>query len=599
MKNFIYLLVISLFIGLSACEDILDKKPLDIISDEDVWNDETLTTAYLAECYATTYVFQNVNKDNVWNNLWWGDGGPAPMFINELSDESKAVWFPFAYGYKFGGLNINGGLFEWWEDAYNVIRSLNIMIQKIPDTQFSEEFKKQYLAEARFLRAFNYFEMVKRYGGVPLIVSPQNIDTPEEELYRKRNKEQDIYDFILNELDEIEDDLSVEDIGRATKYAALALKNRAALYAGSIAKYGGVQLDGVVGIPATEASRYFQLAYDAAKDVMGGGFALYNQNPDKAANFRALFMDGDNEEKIFVRRHGSDNSMGGEAVGTGWAYDFFQTPAPNGWGAGNQNGAYLEMAEEFEYVDGSSGKLDRALIQQGVWSMEDLWKNKDPRFYATLYTQGTLWKGSLLQLYYGVQTPDGNIIENGSYMGVLAKGNAYWNPGLTGFGVLKYLDENYNASAGALNGTWAQTETDWIVFRYAEILLNYAEAAYELDKPNDALGAINQVRERAGISQLTSVDMDAIRHERKVELAFEGHRYWDVRRWRNATTVLSVNGSGLRYIYDYETGNYKLLVINDIDGTVQPPAFYERNYYLPITIRRTGSNPNLVENPGY
>lgn len=113
------------------------------------------------------------------------------------------------------------------------------------------------------------------------------------------------------------------------------------------------------------------------------------------------------------------------------------------------------------------------------------------------------------------------------------------------------------------------------------------------------MDAVNQIRTRAGIATLASVDREKIRHERKVELAFEGHRYWDLRRWRIAESVLSVNRSGIRYILDFTTRKYKLQVLDNIDGTVNPPKFYSYNYYFPITLSRTGNNPNLVENPGY
>jgi hypothetical protein len=160
------------------------------------------------------------------------------------------------------------------------------------------------------------------------------------------------------------------------------------------------------------------------------------------------------------------------------------------------------------------------------------------------------------------------------------------------------MDENHGNLIGS-NGDWATSSTNWIVFRYGEVLLNYAEAAFNLGKTGDALDAVNQIRARAGIAPLTALTRDQIRHERKVELAFEGHRYWDVRRWRIAVDVLSKNNSALRYVLDYTTRKFKLMVIDNTDGTVTPPAFYPQNYYLPITLARTANNPNLVENPGY
>ena len=129
--------------------------------------------------------------------------------------------------------------------------------------------------------------------------------------------------------------------------------------------------------------------------------------------------------------------------------------------------------------------------------------------------------------------------------------------------------------------------------------MNYAEAAYELNKPDEALDAVNDIRERAGIKLLDEIDMDKIRHERKVELAFENHRYWDLRRWRTAEKELTRSFSGLQYQYDYASGKFKVLVINDVDGVTAPPRFLKKNYYFPITKARTAANPNLKENPLY
>lgn len=596
MKKVISICLIVFMVITSCRKGVLDKVPLDIISDDVVWKDPALVNAYLTQCYAQTYVFSNVSTDNSWDNLWTGDAGPGPMWINEVSDESRnASGITNAYPYKFGSLKIGGGLLEWWESSYKVIRKLNEFIQRVPLSPLDDDIKNQRTAEARWLRAFNYFEMVKRYGGVPLITKAQNLDIAKDSLYPKRAKEQEVYDFILSETDAISKDLPDNPSGRPGKYAALALKCRAALYAGSIAQFSTVQLDGIVGIDASKSTGYYQQAYDAAKLIMNSGvFSLYNKYPtDKVKNFRNLFIDKDNMEKIFVKEHNNSNGMGN--LGNGWGYDFFQCPVPNGWGGGQQNAAYLEMAEEFEHIDGSSGKLDRAAIQQGLWTTDQLWANKDPRFFATIYTQNTLWLGALLDYHNGIRKPDGTYQWSGSYNGVLTNGN---QSKFTGFGVMKYLDESHGNLIGG-NGDWATSSTDFMVFRYGEVLLNYAEAAFNLGKMSDALDAVNLIRIRAGIATLSSIDRDKIRHERKVELAFEGHRYWDMRRWRIAVTGLTRSFSGLRYVLDYTTGKYQLMVLDDVDGTVSRPAFYPQNYYLPITLARTGNNSNLVENPGY
>ncbi len=596
--------VVGIIFWGSSCtkeEGVLNKKPLNILSSDVVWKDDALIKAYLTECFAETYVFHNVSTDNSWSNLWTGSGGWAPMYINQVSDECRTGYIADGYSYKMGQLKIQGGLLEWWENAYKVIRALNIFIENVPSSPLSADEKTKLVAEARWLRAYNYFEMVERYGGVPLITHSQSLNDPKESLYPKRSSEQAIYDFIILEADSIENQHphTYGDVSRTKMYADLALKCRAALFAGSVAQYGTVQLNGIIGIDPSKATYYYQQAYDAAQQIISSGqYTLYNKYPnDKVENFRQLFLDKNgNPEAIFSVEHNNQNSMGN--TGNGWAYDFFQCPLPNGWGSGNMDAPYLETAEWFEHVDGTSGKLDINAIQQGLWTTSSLWANKDPRFYATIYTQNTPWKGGLLDYHHGLITSDGSIITQGSYNGVLANGNQNWQNG-TGFGVLKYLDESHNEAEGASSGQWASPSTNWIVFRYAEVLLNYAEAAFYLGKANDALGTVNQIRLRAGIAPLTSINEGAIRQERKVELAFEGFRYWDLRRWRVAVDTLSVNRSGLTYILDYNTGKYKLQVIQNIDGTVTPPAFYPQNYYLPITLARTAADPNLVENPGY
>jgi hypothetical protein len=212
---------------------------------------------------------------------------------------------------------------------------------------------------------------------------------------------------------------------------------------------------------------------------------------------------------------------------------------------------------------------------------------------ASIFTIGDKWLGNELQMYRGIIKPDGTITEN-PYEGLpgIGTSGALWGIS-TGFMLKKYMDE----SIAIVTDHWTG-QTDWFVFRYAEILLNYAEAAYELNKDSEALNAINQIRSRAGIIELPSIDREKIRHERKIELAFESHRYWDVRRWRTAVSELSGSFKGLRYLLDYNTRKFRLEIFDKADGS-NDPVFYKRNYYLPIGIGRIDNNNNLVENPGY
>ena len=602
MKKILYFspLIIGLFSTLmitSCSDDILDKQPLDIISEKALWSDPTLVESYIAQQYAQTPTLLQDSWELTNGNFGKNLGGA--FYFNSLSDESKNNWTlggSGPAGFKNGNLRIGGGLSEYWDLGYRTIRQLNEIIERLPSTNLAAALKKNRSAEARFLRAFNYFSLVKRYGAVPLITKVQTLQDAKETLSPARDSEQKIYDFIIAELDAIIADLpetyAAADYGRPTKFAAMAFKSRAALYAGSIAKYGTVQLNGLLGIPSSQAASYFTKSLDASRAIIASGrHSLYRADADKVRNFRNIFLVKKNPEAIFVVTHNN----GLVSAGNPWTWDYGQSPKPHPIDQGNINAPYLEMAEAFEYVDGKSGKLNYNEIQTGLWSANELWKDKDPRFYATIYTQDTQWKGTSVDFHDGLITSFGQTIIEGSFGGVLARGIQQGNQSnVTGFGVMKYLDDATPLITFTSNST-----TDYQVFRFGEILLNLAEAAFETGNSVDALGAINQIRSRAGIAPRTTISIDQIRQERRVELAFENHRYWDLRRWRTAVRDLSVNNSSLRYILDFTTRKYKLQVIPRTDGTTSTPAFFEFNYYFPITNARRTANPNLVENPGY
>ncbi len=585
---------------LNSCNDILDKQPLDITSDATLWNDKVLTDNYLSQCYAEMMFYFESSHGSV-----FGDWNRSLMYLVTNSDEAFSSWVETP---RSNAITINGGLYEGW--GYSTIRSLNIFIEKLETVKFDEAFIKQRTAEAKYLRAFAYFNMVKRYGGVPLITRVQQLSDSNDELYPKRSKEAEVYDFILSELDPIISTLpetyGSNDAGRPTRFAAMALKSRAAMYAASIATWGTVQLDGLIGIPKERAAGYWKICYDTSKQIIDSGrFRLYNKYPaDKVKNFRSLFLDEDNNSEVIF-----SEKFTGQA-GKGHSFDMWNVPRVyHIWGGGQEVSLYLEMVESFENTDGTTGIIDRAKIASGyLWTLDELFGKKDPRFKASVYTQGTPWKWTKgvvpLDYHDGILSPNG-LLTSGAYKGVLTAGAnvTTWST-LTPFGMLKYLDEEERSIVHGVN----YSDTDYIVFRLGEIYLNYAEAAMELGNVKDALTAINAIRTRAGMPELTSVTQDIIRKERKVELAFEGNRYFDVRRWRTAVKDLTGNFHGLRFIldgnsynegaYNAQTAKYKLELREHLMGTIDP-YFLERNYYLPIGLSRTSNNPNLLENPGY
>lgn len=584
MKKVIFLLIV--LFGVLSCEDILDKEPLNFISDEVVWGDPALVDAYILQIYSQMYFLFN-EFSTAGNGFYFHIG-----MIQNISDQSRGgkKWFQPVVKWKPGLLTESGGLLECW--CYDNIRRMNEFFDKIETSSLPDENKNVFIGRVKYARALAYFALVKRYGGIPLVLEAQSISAPDEEIFVSRNKEVDVYDFIINECDESAELLPETDVeGYPVKYAALALKSRAALYAASIAEYGQVNIDGLVGIPAPEAQRFWETSYNASKEIIGSNkYALYNKMPhDPVVNYQNIFLDEQNNPEIIFAKKTRGDLMNT----TGW--DAFIGPV--GWGPAwlaNECAVYLEMMEEFEHTDGTPGTINRLGFENNLVTIDEFLGNKDPRFYASIYTQETKWKGVELDFHEGIRKPDGSIVTTGSYEGVNTKGANHVPASniQTGFGIKKYLDEKY------LEPTRYNSSTRWIVFRYGEILLNYAEAAFELNKTGEALSAVNEIRARAQMPLLGSIDMESIRHERKVELCFEGLRYWDLRRWRIATDVLSKNHTGVNFVLDYETQKYLIQFRDNIDGT--QPSFKEKHYYFPITPNRIANNPNLApENPGY
>ncbi|MDR1369369.1 MAG: RagB/SusD family nutrient uptake outer membrane protein [Dysgonamonadaceae bacterium] len=594
MKKFLKITLIAMFIGFPSCSDLLEKQPIDIISDAVVWDDTRLVEAYLDQIFSEMlFMFsESPWEDGIGSHLW----GIHDKIC--MSDEARHAfpWYPVYATWGRGLLNVGGGFDEYW--LYPTIRSCNEMLEKMETSAIDDANKKRLIATARWARAMCYFAMVKRYGGIPLITVVQKIDALPEDLFLPRNREVDVYDFIINEMDFIFEDLEPAAAGGyPTKWAALALKSRAALYAASIATWGTVQLDGITGIPATEKNRFWTACYEASDMLIhNSGHSLYNKYPeDKIMNFRQLFVDeNSNPESIYAFQF-----TGQDAVGFNHGWDMFTSPQGFTAWAGGSCAVYLDMVEEFENADGSPGTFDEDKYTAGLWDADELFAHKEPRFFASIYTQNTPFQGKTVDYYTSLILPDNSVIREGFYEGVRAQGLGNYDGGaVSGFGILKYVDES------KINpGNWS-SDTDWMVFRLGEIYLNMAEACVELGRDGEALNLLNTIRERAGVAQLTSVDREKVRHERKIELAFESHRWYDLRRWRIATTELSKPFKGLVYSLDYNSTNsggpwkFKISVTPNVDGDNEK-RFFERHYYLPISSWRTSNNPKLVENPGY
>lgn len=570
MKKILYIITLTLL--LTGCNDLLDIQPTNIISEDAVKNDPALVDAFLNKIYANT----RFRSGSTYS--------PDQALLGVMSGEQNifAPWQqPFAAAMKIIDENGAHGQAEYW--PYSNIRSCNEIIDILEEATFEPEQITQKIAEARWLRAFMYFELVKRYGGIPLITEAQSIDQPIEELYVSRNTEKEIYDFIASEMDDLvnilPDSYAKDEFGRPSKWAAYALKSRAMLYAGSIAKYGSVQLDGILGIPAGEANSYYQKAYDASMMVINSNMhPLYKANADPVKNYGDIFIDDGNSEVIFAEVY--DLSL---LKTHSWNMvcmpDGFQT----GWGSNNW--MYLESWERFEYNDGTSAVWDRSLLDgNNKFSLDEIIRNKDPRFLATAFYPEIPWQDRKVYLH----SKTVGTSSDPDWPSVAPKRNRI----KAGMMIRKRVNEAIKLPIGG------EDETDWIVFRTAEMYLNAAEAKFEMDEVGEATTLVNVIRNRAGMPDKTTLSLEELRNERFVELYIEEHRYWDLRRWRIAVEELHDKGfKGVTWDYYADEDKYTLKIKDADFGRKR--VFAERNYYFPIGLSRIADNPNLVENPGY
>lgn len=602
MKKIIaYSAILFLSLVHLSCHKVLDIRPENIIQPEPIFSNESGVEAYMASLYANIPLEDFVYPYSITNNV----GNTLDHFSGE------ALNVP---GYDAQSGNVGNGVsLLWWGGytPYQAIRIVNDFLERIPNTAFSDSKKNNWISEAKFIRAYYYFSWVKRYGGVPLITSVLQYNGQQDiaSLKVARNSEKEIYDFILKELDEAAALInSVSARGRANKYVVYALKSRAMLYAASIAKYGTVQLNGILGIPSTEATKYWQEAYNAASKIIDdGNYSLYNKKADKVQNFQDLFLDASNPEAIFVRLFKFPEKP--------HSFDTYNVPwevrGPSGY-TGSTNPT-LEMVEEFEYTDGTDGKL-KLTDGSGNFikynSPKDIFLNKDPRFAATVIYPFSDWRGTEIDvqagLIHGTQTitttnynllydPVTKTVGNTGVRIIGANGiGGSLQISSTGFYIRKYMNPKYAASDLGV----ARLEGQWINFRYAEILLNFAEAAVELGKITEATIAINQIRARAGIKLLVDAEVtrDKVRHERHVELAYEKHRFWDIRRWRIAESLISnTQFSALLPFKVLDDNTY----IFKKQKVLLAKTFLTRMYYEMIPAGEIATNPSLVQNPGY
>lgn len=584
MKLYIKYLTIGLMATtmLASCADILDKKPLTEISDNDLWSDPALLKAFVNSRY---------NQVGV---------NGAESMQSSIVDETELTWLRGCETHNFARLSptdlgrMNGAWWGWdnrsWSTKWTNISNCNIFFERVDNVAFTDETEKTKLVgQVRFIRAFEYWDLIARWGAMPIITKSFSINDREEIVGQKRNTYKECIDFLVSELDQAAKELpanwSGDDYGRATSVAALALKSRILLYAASPLMNEDVKIP-EVGYTTPEPDRW-QKAAKAATEALdaaqNAGYELYNLNGDPSKNYQLIFMDNTaaNKETLFARM--GTSSADGESISSCDQYN-----NPNGYGGWGGNCPLQELVDAYEVVkDGVASKFDWNNPEEKA----NPYANRDPRFYATILYDGAKWMTRNVETYFDVDG-NGNITGGGKDTKF---GNDSWNASPTGYNMKKFMDEGY-----ALN-SWNFCARNWIHLRMAELYLNKAEALYYTGDEEGAREALKPVRQRAGMPAVTAAGTDlleAIKNERRIEFAFEEHRYFDVRRWKEAPKYFGTTVHAIT-IKKYPDGK-KTYEVDKLRSDVGGDRKWDdKMYWLPIPKSEMDKNPNLVQNPGY
>jgi len=596
MKNILITcsFILCIMICTSSCKkDFLDTKPSTEFSGDDIWNDPNLIEAFVNGIY--------LNVDNPANG---GDGLLKGEFVDEMHDQ----WFSF---FEFNNSLITpDNLASWphenWDKLYKNIRSCNIYFSKINGAKIDDaQLKDRMTGEVHFLRAYLYHQLVSLYGGVPIIKKAYGLN---DVFAVKRDSYSDCINFISKECDSAALLLplvqSGSNQGRVTKGAALALKARTLLYAASDLHNkpvfsGYAQQELIRYTDGNQASRW-RAAKDAAKAVIDLGiYRLYKAEPAPgdsiAQNFANIFISNGTEEDIWVRYFKTTSLNGSPDLNS-----LSLVSGPNGYHLYGQDTPSGEMADHFEMSDGTPFSWsDPSKANQP-------YKNRDPRFYASILYEGVKFKPRPSDI---TNLDPVGVIQVGTWQRWNASSNSMeevygldsrkgpvenFNGGYTGYYLRKFIDP-------AINGQFSTNGTPWRYMRYAEVLLNYAEACIELNEESEARSALNQIRKRAGMPNITdsgNASRNRCRNERRVELAFEEHRFYDVRRWLIAPEAYQ-QFSGVSVVYKLNADHTTATIPTITPIVVQKSAWLDKAYLFPVSRDEMNKNALLVQNPNY
>ncbi|NBB30859.1 RagB/SusD family nutrient uptake outer membrane protein [Cellulophaga sp. BC115SP] len=607
---------------LSCDQEFLNTKPLDKISSAATWADGPLSEAFVFNVYS-----------------FLGYGGFEEQALAAYTDEAM---------FTHAGRNINTftegtespNNIAWvsdtygWDKMYLAIREANVALENLPTATFTNAtLKDRLIGESYFLRAYYYQQLLRFYGGVPLISKSYGLN---EDYTVARSSYDDCVKFIVSDLDNAIKllDGKPSTPGRATKLSAMALKARVLLYAASdlhdgptakakspvLATYQNIDL---LAYPSGDRAARWQAAKAAAKAVLDAttGYKMNLTAPVSAEegknNYNAIAMGGQSavadpaaaSELLFQRTHTAlytqeDNwPLGGIHYGI--------NNGPNGYHNWAGNTPIQQLVDDYEMMDGTKFDWSNATHKAAPY------ENRDPRFYASVLYDGAPWKPrptdvSALDPANQIQTGYYDDGKGGLLNGIDTRESAVenWNGSRTHYYTRKFIDPN---PALADNQSSAQV-IPWPFIRYTEMALSYAEASLETGDEAEALKWINKIRFRSGMPAVNDKGTalrDRLRNERRIELSYEEHRYHDARRWMIAASTVGrgvksihveaklKSGMTAPAIYKYDKNRYNYSYSVEDNTSNETRTWNDKMYYRALSRNEVLRNTKLVQNPGY
>ena len=565
LKYISVLFLVTLF-PLTSCDPLTDVNDRTAFSEGLIYSSPDQVERLVYTAYNSTESW-GINRFQ-----WWG----RRFNIEGASFEAKFNFRDLDLFRMRGGLTAsNSAIFlEKWRNYWDYVRMTNDFLDRIdesPAMDVDPEAVEVLKGEMKFLRANLYSKLIRFYGGVPIMERALGLN---DEFNLPRNSYQECVEFIVRELDEAAEMLPETrpdaEFGRATKLSALAVKSRTLLYAASKLHDPGTAPNGPL-YDYNKASKW-QDAADAAKqviDLVGERDLIAVSN---AEEYQELFL-SPNEDILFARPFGPE------------FYDFGtdanslpdKTQASNGFDGWGLSSPSYNFTLQFNMADGTSTSgpnFDPLSPSEG----------REMRYYADLIYNGAIFRGRPIEYFlsedadthpHGLDSPEG-------------LGNPL-HSSKTGYNIRKFQDETVDVNGGI------SPRRPYILYRLAEIYLNYAEAQYHLGNEAEATKFLNKVSTRAlqpEINETGAALLEAIKRERRVELCFEGHNFFDERRWMEVDH-LGFDIQGLRWTKKLDGS------LEFEEYTVVTRPFFEKHYYLPIPITEIEKAPALEQNFGY